>query len=205
MEIFKEGDKSKAVCEHCKKISETTFKVRSATIQDGNKLLKVPNILVGVCNTCDKVASIPQQSYAAVAEHKKKTESKSQDFRVPRHFLDILNNSISVIGLNASKDLRVRIVRYYLASLATSREDIRLLKKHLESDLLSGNFKRGDVVSIQYQRKAIACGRIEYGARELNLLKGLASDLWDEAVTKKVIVTSEVAVHRDNLFIKATA
>ncbi len=68
-----------------------------------------------------------------------------------------------------------------------------------------GNFKRGDVVSIQYQRKAIACGRIEYGARELNLLKGLASDLWDEAVTKKVIVTSEVAVHRDNLFIKATA
>lgn len=67
-----------------------------------------------------------------------------------------------------------------------------------------GNFKRGDVVAIQYQRKTVACGRVDYSARDLNFLKGLASDLWDEKINKKVVLTSEVAVHRDNLFIKAS-
>lgn len=144
MEIFKEGDKSRGICEHCKKISETTFQVKTSTIQDGAKLLRVPDILVAVCDTCDRVTAIPQQSFAAVAEHRKKAASKSEDFRVPRHFLDILNLSISIIGLNATKDLRARIVRYYIASLNTSKEDIKHLKRNLESELLSGNFKRRD-------------------------------------------------------------
>lgn len=144
MEIFKEGDKSKAICEHCKKISETTFKVRTSQIQDGQKTLRVPDVLVAVCDTCDKVAAIPQQSFAAVAEVKKKAETKNEDFRVPRHFLDILNNSIRIIGLNASKDLRARIVRHYLADLDITVKDIKHLKENLNSELLVGKFKRGN-------------------------------------------------------------
>lgn len=150
MEIFKENDKSKAACEHCKKITETTFQVRTANIQDGNKTLRVPNILVAVCDTCDKTAAVPQQSFAAVAEVKKKAESKVRDFRVPRHFLDILNNSIRIIGLTASKDLRGRIVRHYLAELDPTDADIKLLKKKLNSELLMGKFKRSNRLPMRF-------------------------------------------------------
>ncbi len=150
MEIFKEGDKSKAICEHCKKVSTTTFQVRTTQIQDGNKSLRIPDVLVAVCDKCDKVAAIPQQSFAAVAELKKKAETTNEDFRVPRHFLDILNNSISIIGLNATKDLRARIVRYYLADLDITAESIKILKRNLKSELLIGSFKRGNRLSMRF-------------------------------------------------------
>ncbi len=150
MEIFKEGDKSKAICEHCKKVSTTTFQVRTTQIQDGNKPLRIPDVLVAVCDKCDKVAAIPQQSFAAVAEVKKKAETTNEDFRVPRHFLDILNNSISIIGLNATKDLRARIVRYYLADLDITAESIKILKRNLKSELLIGSFKRGNRLSMRF-------------------------------------------------------
>jgi len=57
--------------------------------------------------------------------------------------LDILNNSISIIGLNATKDLRARIVRYYLADLDLTAENIKTLKRNLKSDLLTGLDKGG--------------------------------------------------------------
>lgn len=150
MEIFKEGDKSKAICEHCKEISATTFQVRTAQIQDGNKTLRVPDVLVAVCDMCDKIASVPQQSFAAVAEVKKKAETTVQDFRVPRHFLDILNLSIGIIGLNATKDLRARIVRHYLADLDVTAANIKMLKRDLNSELLMGKFKRSNRLPMRF-------------------------------------------------------
>lgn len=150
MEIFKEGDKSKAICQHCKRITATTFSVRTTQIQDGKKFLRVPDVLVSVCDTCDNVAAVPQQSFAAVAEVKKKSETTHEEFRVPRHFLDILNNSISILGLIATKDLRARIVRYYLADLDPTKTNIKIMKQSLESELLIGNFKRGNRLSMRF-------------------------------------------------------
>jgi hypothetical protein len=60
-----EGDKSKAICSHCKKMVSTTFAYRDVPFSDGSGVVK--NILVGVCDHCDLVVSIPAQSTPAIS------------------------------------------------------------------------------------------------------------------------------------------
>lgn len=147
MLIFKEGDRSKAICQHCKKKVETTFKVRTSLIHDGTSSYKVPNALVGVCDICDSVISIPQQSFAAVAEVRKKADKENLEVRVPRHMLDILNNSIQSLGIEVSADLRAQLIRLYLAD--TKAKQYTHLKQNLTSALLKGTFKRSSRLSIK--------------------------------------------------------
>jgi RNase P subunit RPR2 len=61
--IYKIGDKSKAICEYCKKLSETTFKMRTVPLSNGGQ---VENILVAVCDSCGKIVALPQQSVAQI-------------------------------------------------------------------------------------------------------------------------------------------
>ncbi len=147
MEIYKEGDKSKAICSHCKKIVPTTFQVRTAQIKDGDESYKVPNVLVGVCDVCESTVSVPQQSFTAVAEVRKKAEKESFDVRLPRHLLDILNNSIAALGVDVSADLRGQLLRLYLASC--DEKNTSRLKENLKSDLLKGSFKRQNRLSMR--------------------------------------------------------
>lgn len=149
MEIFKEGDRSRAICSHCKKQVTTTFKVRTTAIKDGGVSYKVPDILVGACDICDSVVSVPQQSFAAVAEVRKKAEKETLDFRIPRHLLDVLNNSIIVLGVETSSDLRSQLLRLYIASVSENQKQREKLKHNLKSDLLKGTFKRSNRLSMK--------------------------------------------------------
>lgn len=149
MEIFKEKDKSRAICSHCKKQVTTTFQVRTSSIKDGGASYKVPDILVGVCDVCDSVVSVPQQSFAAVAEVRKKAEKETMDFRVPRHLLDVLNNSILVLGVETSSDLRSQLLRLYMASMSENPKQSEKLKRNLKSELLQGTFKRSNRLSMK--------------------------------------------------------
>ncbi len=149
MEIFKEGDKSRAICSCCKKQVATTFQVRTAPIKDGGVSYRVPDILVGVCDACDTVVSIPQQSFAAVAEVRKKAEKETLDFRVPRHLLDVLNNSILELGVETSSDLRSQLLRLYIASVSENPRQREKLKQNLKSELLKGTFKRSNRLSMK--------------------------------------------------------
>ncbi len=65
MKLFLEGDKSKAICERCAAIVQTTFVRRDVPFSDGSGLAK--NILVGSCNECGDVLAIPAQSTAAIS------------------------------------------------------------------------------------------------------------------------------------------
>jgi predicted XRE-type DNA-binding protein len=149
MEFYKEGDKSKAICEHCKKIVATTFKVRNALIKDGHdKSFKVPQILVGVCDLCDLTVSIPQQSSAAIGEVIKKEIKETIDVRLPRHFLDILNNAIVSLGIHSTSDKRGHLLRFYIASAIVQKS--KALRKKLDSSLLKGNFKRSHRLTLKF-------------------------------------------------------
>jgi len=77
---YREGDESKAICHHCKKISPTIFQIRDVPMKKAITGLKnnvtVNGILVAVCHDCDKVVAIPQQSVpqikAALDKYRKK-------------------------------------------------------------------------------------------------------------------------------------
>lgn len=149
MNFYKEGDHSKAVCAHCKKVVPTTFKVRRAGIRDGTVTHSVPDILVSVCDECDRTLAVPQQSFAAVAEIKKKSAKKSVDVRVPRHLLDVLNNSITALGIELTSDMPSILLKLFIADIASSPAMQKRLKKNLQSDLLAGGFKKQCRMSIK--------------------------------------------------------
>jgi hypothetical protein len=95
MKIFKVGDTQKAMCEECKSIQNATFLLRDVPFSDGIGTVK--NVLVGVCNTCDKVILTPQQSAPAIKRQLDKRR-KSIETRVPAHMIDILNLASSELG-----------------------------------------------------------------------------------------------------------
>ena len=64
MKLFKEGDKSKAICSFCKDVVSTTFKHRDVPFSDGIGVAK--NILVSVCDCCGQVVATPPQSTPAI-------------------------------------------------------------------------------------------------------------------------------------------
>jgi hypothetical protein len=68
---FKEGDKSRAVCDTCKKIVSTTFRY-SPYNYDG---LIIPDILQGFCDVCGVVVSIPHQSSYKIKEFRERAKT----------------------------------------------------------------------------------------------------------------------------------
>jgi hypothetical protein len=149
MIFYKEGDFSKAICPHCKKIVQTTFKVRTSNITDNERILTVPHILVSVCNICDHIVSVPQQSFAAIGEIRKKEIKKSIEVRLARHQLDILNNVIVATGITVTDDLRSNLIRYYLSSLDLKKNTMKRLEENLNSDILKGKFSKKERISVK--------------------------------------------------------
>ncbi|MGB0833422.1 MAG: hypothetical protein ACPGR2_02790 [Psychrobium sp.] len=66
MKTVKAGDKGKAICHGCECVVETTFMKRDVALSDNSA--KVENLLVAVCNNCDAVVALPQQSAEKVNE-----------------------------------------------------------------------------------------------------------------------------------------
>lgn len=63
-----------------------------------------------------------------------------------------------------------------------------------------GTFKRGDVIQIKHKSKSIAVGISEYDYREMEIIKGKKSS---EISTLIQNPPSKVAIHKDNLLLKA--
>jgi RNase P subunit RPR2 len=61
-----EGDKSHAICPHCRQLVASTFRRRDVPLSDGSGLVR--DLLVVVCDVCDTVVAIPAQSTSAVKE-----------------------------------------------------------------------------------------------------------------------------------------
>lgn len=62
--LFREGDKSTAVCAQCGKVVSTTFVRCDVPFSDGIGSAK--DILVAVCDVCDAVVATPAQSTPAI-------------------------------------------------------------------------------------------------------------------------------------------
>jgi hypothetical protein len=74
MAHYEPGDKSRAVCEDCESVVNTTFAIRNVPFNDGVGIAE--NILVAVCDMCNTTVAIPSQSVITIAEVRKRAESK---------------------------------------------------------------------------------------------------------------------------------
>lgn len=73
---YTDGDKSKGICETCGLV-ETTFKFRDTPFRNFNRQVK--HVLVGCCDTCDVMISIPQQSVKQISEAWQKLQQEILD------------------------------------------------------------------------------------------------------------------------------
>ncbi len=60
----KEGDKSQALCPHCKELQNTTYRFDTYIRTDklGHNKKAIDNVLLAFCDVCGNLASIPHQS-----------------------------------------------------------------------------------------------------------------------------------------------
>lgn len=61
---------------------------------------------------------------------------------------------------------------------------------------IKGTFSRGDVVQIQFEKKIVAIGLVEYSSKEMELIKGLKSEIIINILHN---APSKVAIHADNI------
>jgi hypothetical protein len=133
MQIHKASDKGNALCETCQGKVTTTYQRRNVPLSDGSAT--VPNVLVGVCDICDSVVTLPHQSTPRVSQvvHK---ERKSLEARIPAHMKDMLLMVSS--ELHQSEGFEGYIVRYYLDSWGKRQLPVSRVKRYLRNDLFNG-------------------------------------------------------------------
>ncbi|WP_166365889.1 hypothetical protein [Pseudomonas akapageensis] len=115
MKFYQEGDHGKALCTHCKKPVTTTFLRRDVPFSDGKGMAKA--ILVGVCDTCSQVVSIPAQSTPAIRDARQK-ELIAIDANLPAVYIDMLDMAIHTIDQSGSSQMRKVILAFFFNRLA---------------------------------------------------------------------------------------
>lgn len=149
--FYREGDQSKGVCNSCKAVVETTFKLTTVPLMSGKG--KVDGVLAAVCNQCSALVSVPQQSVARIREglFGKKCPV---EVRIPKHLRDILLTICAEIASDAKPtEIEPFVMRYYMAHIAHNKLKVGLLKKHLKSKLLEG--RANDRVSFRVSKQIL--------------------------------------------------
>lgn len=77
MLIRKENDKSKAICYSCEKVVKGTYKVRDVDFNFNDQSSTVKDILVLVCDNCNKTVATPAQSTPKIKEAYDKIRSNN--------------------------------------------------------------------------------------------------------------------------------
>lgn len=128
MNILLEGDKSRAICEHCASVVPTTFLRRNVPFSDGSGVAS--NVLVGVCDVCGRVVAIPAQSTPAIARARKQP-LESVEANLPAVYLDVLDCAAHAIDKHASTQFRRLLISYFVhKAVSDKRAPARLRRAH---------------------------------------------------------------------------
>lgn len=121
MKIYFAGDKSKAICPCCG-IVETTFRYRDVFLAETKKT--VEGILVGVCDKCDEVVSMPAQSTPAI-KAVREAATESIEVQLPSPYLEVLDLACYKIDPNSVQEMRKRLVLFYIHKHAINDFEVR--------------------------------------------------------------------------------
>jgi len=128
MKLYEEGEKSRAICSHCKQLVGTTFQRRDVPFSDGKG--EVKNILAAVCTVCDRVVSVPAQSTPAIREARQK-EVRPIEAQLPAVYLDALDLAAYMVDSTSSTEFRKVLMTLYLHRFASGEYPrARLIKAH---------------------------------------------------------------------------
>jgi hypothetical protein len=125
MKLHYPGEKSRAVCGTDGLVS-TTFAYRDVPFSDGSGVAK--QVLVGVCDRCGEVVSIPPQSTPAIGAARDKADV-SIEAMLPAMYVDALDLACYRIDPGVSRDFRKRLLMYYVHRYASGKMSPRSIAK----------------------------------------------------------------------------
>ncbi len=135
MKLLREGDKSKALCPTCGGVQATTYHRRDVPFRHRTGL--VSGVLAAVCDQCDTVVGIPQQSVPRISKALGSARHPVEA-RLPRHLVDALNLTLHVLVGAPSKGAGV-LIRYYLDRLGKLPGGLEQLKQQAQTEEASGS------------------------------------------------------------------
>jgi hypothetical protein len=195
MKLFLDGDCSKAFCAHCAKVVKTVFVRRDVPFSDGTGLAK--NILVGACDVCDTVVSIPAQSTPAIAEARKR-DMFALEASLPAIYVDLLDLASYQISPQAMADFRRPLLSYFFHKFANKSRSARQLKRAHELTLQMFPEQRGGLkrrLSLKVSRAVADDVNWLVNATELNTTELLKSMVFE--IHQQVLETPKPMYIRD--------
>lgn len=115
MKLYLQGDRGKALCEHCQQVVGITYTRRDVPFSDGNGQAR--EILVGACDLCATVVAIPPQSTPAIKEARRQ-QLTSIEARLPAVYLDVLDAAMHSVAEDAGVQMRKLFFSYYFSAPA---------------------------------------------------------------------------------------
>jgi RNase P subunit RPR2 len=134
MLLWNVGDKSEAICKHCKDVVSTTFAVRAVVLEDVK--VTVEDVLVAVCDRCGETAGIPAQSGPLLHDALEKAPTKVIA-RVNRRLEDALRLIAAEYGVR-DRDFRAPLLKYYLHEITRHPQMAKRIKRLAHSELVKG-------------------------------------------------------------------
>ncbi len=128
MKLYLAGEKSVAICDADGRVS-TTFKYRDVPFSDSSGTAK--QILVGVCDRCGKVVSIPPQSTPAIKASRTVADVPIEAM-LPAVYLDALDLACYRIDPSTTPDFRKRLLLYYLHRSSRNKTSIQRLARAIK-------------------------------------------------------------------------
>ncbi|WP_323023850.1 hypothetical protein [Castellaniella sp.] len=124
--LFHEGDKSQAICPHCRKRVGTIFARRTVPFSDGRGTVK--DLLVAVCDECDSVVATPAQSTPAIQDARKRAV-KPIEAQLPAIYLDVLDLAAYEIDRHSTTAFRKVLMALYLHRYASGESPAEELRE----------------------------------------------------------------------------
>lgn len=162
MHIWREGDRSEAICHGCRKRVETRFEVRSVRLPESG--IDVPDVLVAVCDACGETAAIPAQSSPKLKEARERRKPEELEARIPTHLDDVVH-LLAEHYAAAVASFRPSLLRFYLREVAGDRAFARRVKTLSETELARGRARAR--VSLRAPDELLRSAR--EGAREAGI------------------------------------
>jgi hypothetical protein len=135
MRVIREGERGKAGCPFDEKLVSITYRLSDVPSSSGKP---VRGVLAGVCDTCGKVISVPQQSVPRIREQLTAAR-KPLEARLPVHVVDLFYSSCSELGgSDRWQDWEIPMLRYYVNWLAHSKDKKSIVERWLGSPVAKG-------------------------------------------------------------------
>ncbi|HEX5869406.1 MAG TPA: hypothetical protein VFY65_03260 [Longimicrobium sp.] len=110
----------------------TTLRTRTYPLEESG--IEVPGVLVGVCDVCDEIVTIPHQSTYRLRDARVRRKEQSLEARVPTHLEDVIHMVADRFGAPV-QEFRPGLLRFYLRELADDPKFAERVRTLAHSDL----------------------------------------------------------------------